>query len=101
MTLMHHGNLGVSAMCDKVYNEELRDISYGTLSSGGNTRFPAIVANYDYMCVNPVTGDRERSTDFWVILGYDDVADNYRCVQIAGKPVIDRMISNCDFKSKG
>lgn len=100
--MMRLPNLGVSDMCDKVYDEKLRSVTYGTLTSnGGNTRFPAIVANYDFVCVNPVTGDRERESNFWVIFGHDDVAEKYRCMKIAGKPVIDRMKSECNLIPEG
>jgi hypothetical protein len=49
------------------------------------------------MCVNALTGDRERNSTFWVILGYDDVAERFRCLKFAGKPVVDQLKQECNF----
>lgn len=89
----------LGGLCDKTYDEKLVNITYGTLTSnGGNTRFPAIVANYDFGCIKSYTGDRVRNTEFWVILGYDEFGGVYRCLKTAGKHIIDPIASDCNFR---
>jgi len=85
-------------LCDRIFDEQLNNVTYGSLSSGGKTRFPAILANYDYRCVNPVAGDVERNTQFWVVFGHDKVGGKYRCFTSAKRSVVERAATGCDFR---
>ena len=96
LEMLHDEN---GALCDRLFDEQLTNVTYGTLSRGGQTRFPAIHANYDYQCVHPVTGDVERKTQFWVVFGHDEIGGKLRCFKSAGRSVVDRIASDCDFQS--
>jgi len=100
MHLVRDQNIGVAGLCDKLYDVKFNQVTQGTLkaNSAGNTRFPGMVANVEYMCVNPVTGDRQKNTDFWIIFGHDDVSGHLRCAKVAGRPFIEGLMSDCDFK---
>jgi hypothetical protein len=100
MRLVHDRNIGVAGLCDKIYDVKFNQVKQGTLkaNNAGNTRFPGMVANVEYMCVNPITGDRQKNTDFWVIFGYDEITGHLRCAQVAGRPLIENLMSDCDFK---
>lgn len=101
LSVLYHPNYGLGGFCDKIYEPKLRSTTYGTLSSlGGTTRFPAIVANYDFGCITSLTGDRKKMTEFWVVLGRDDAGGKYRCIKIAGESVINDLRDQCDFRSE-
>lgn len=96
ISLLHDQN---GMLCDRLFDEKLKNITYGSLSSGGSTRFPAIKAQYDYACVNPVTGDVERETTFWVVFGYDELGGKYRCFKSAKQSVVENIAAGCHFQS--
>jgi len=96
--LLQNGDVGLGSLCDKIYDQSLHRVVYGTIAAG-STRLPAIKAQYEFMCVNPVDGSREQNSSFWIVLGDDTLSDKFRCVKIAGKDVVDEVAAQCDFKS--
>lgn len=93
---------GPGALCDKIVDPALANKTYGTATAGkgGNTRFPAIVANYSGTCISKMSGEREGISEWWVILSYDADVDKVRCLKVAGKAAIDEMTQDysCGFK---
>jgi|ERR1039458_7442124 hypothetical protein len=96
--ILQDSEVGLAGLCDKIYDQSLHQVVYGTIAAG-STRLPAIKAQYEFMCVNPVDGSREQKSSFWVVLGNDTLSDKYRCVKVAGKDVVDEVAAQCDFKS--
>ncbi|MGI9341818.1 MAG: zinc-ribbon domain-containing protein [Gammaproteobacteria bacterium] len=98
--LVNDRSVGVAGLCDKLYDLKFNQVTEGTLkaNSAGSTRFPGMVANVEYMCVNPITGDRQKKTDFWLIFGHDEIGGQLRCAKVAGRPFIEGLMSDCDFK---
>jgi zinc ribbon protein len=88
---------GYSIGCDKVLDEQLTDIEYGTIAAG-SARLPAMKANYLYTCISSIDGERQRQTVFWVVVGIDEEANMYRCVKVAGRPVVDEIANQCGFR---
>jgi hypothetical protein len=96
--LLQNRNVGLASSCDKIFDQSLHQIVYGTIAAG-TTRLPAIKAQYKFMCVNPVDGSREQKSSFWVVLGDDTLSDKFRCGKVAGKDVVDEVAAQCDLKS--
>lgn len=91
--------------CDSVENATLKNVTTGTISSSPetgrlNNPIPALMAQYDFVCVNRTLGQRDRKTIQWIVLGYDESFQVFRCVAIGGKPYVDEQAGYCGFVAK-
>lgn len=76
--------VGFDFFCSSVLDKGLINVTTGTATggNGGTTRFPAIMANYDGVCVNALTGDRDLEfiRGFWIFFALDSEASTLRCI---------------------
>ena len=65
---------------------------------GGSTRFPAIFANYEGTCIQPLTGNQKSISEWYVILALDELGGKTRCLKVAGKPAVSSVAQDCSFR---
>lgn len=94
---------GRQALCSRIEGAHLEDVRIGVISQTDLTGrlakpLPAIIARHEFICVVNQLAKKDRITDQWVIMAFDDEFSMIRCFGAGLKERIDRIASECDFR---